>query len=124
MALDHPGGSTGYRIDYGGRSVVYLTDNEGRHEERDKELVAFANGADLVIYDTTYTEEEIDSKKGWGHSTWRDGMRLADAAKVKTFCLFHHAPEHDDATMDEILAQARAARPGTIAAMENTVIQL
>ena len=104
--------------------MVYLTDNEGGHEERDKELAAFANGADLVIYDTTYTEDEIDSKKGWGHSTWRDGMRLADAAKVKTFCLFHHAPEHDDATMDEILAQARAARPGTIAAMENTVIQL
>jgi phosphoribosyl 1,2-cyclic phosphodiesterase len=51
-------------------------------------------------------------------------MRLADAAKVKTFCLFHHAPEHDDATMDEILARARAARPGTIAAMENTVIHL
>ena len=124
VALDHPGGSTGYRIDYGGRSVVYLTDNEGRHEERDKELVAFADRADLVIYDTTYTEEEINSKKGWGHSTWRDGMRLADAAKVKTFCLFHHAPEHDDATMDEILARARAVRPGTIAAMENTVIHL
>ena len=81
VALDHPGGATGYRIDYGGRSVAYLTDNEGRHEERDKELVAFADRADLVIYDTTYTEDEIDSKKGWGHSTWRDGMRLADAAE-------------------------------------------
>jgi phosphoribosyl 1,2-cyclic phosphodiesterase len=124
VALDHPGGATGYRIDHAGRSVVYLTDNEGRHEERDAELMAFCDRADLVIYDTTYTEDEIDSKKGWGHSTWRDGMRLADAAKVKTFCLFHHAPEHDDATMDEILAQARATRPGTMAAMENTVIQL
>jgi phosphoribosyl 1,2-cyclic phosphodiesterase len=124
VVLDHPGGATGYRIDFAGRSVAYLTDNEGRHEERDKEMVAFARDADLVIYDTTYTEDEIDAKKGWGHSTWRDGLRLAEAAGVKTFCLFHHAPEHDDEAMDALLAQARAARPGTIAAMEGQVIRL
>lgn len=124
IALDHPGGATGYRVDYGGRSAAYLTDNEGRQEDHDTALVAFAAAADLVIYDTTYTEAEIDSKKGWGHSTWRDGMRLADAARAKTFCLFHHAPEHDDATMDDILAKAQAARPGTIAAMEGAVIHL
>ena len=123
-ALDHPGGATGYRIDYDGRSVAYLTDNEGRREDRDKELIALRVDADLVIYDTTYTEDEIDAKKGWGHSTWQDGMRLADAARAKTFCLFHHAPEHDD---DDHGRHARAgarARPGTIAAMENTVIHL
>ena len=74
-----------------------------------------------MIYDCTYTEDEIVSKKGWGHSTWRDGLRLADAAGVKTFCLFHHAPEHDDAFMDASLAEARAARPGTIAAREGLV---
>jgi len=124
MALDHPGGATGYRIEYGGRAVVYLTDNEGRREDHDAGLVRLCDRADLIIYDTTYTEDEIDAKKGWGHSTWQDGMRLADAAKIKTFCLFHHAPEHDDETMDRILAEARARRPGTIAAMENTVIHL
>jgi phosphoribosyl 1,2-cyclic phosphodiesterase len=124
IALDHPGGCTGYRIEYGGKSLVYLTDNEGRHEDRDRSLVAFTARADLVIYDTMYTEDEIDSKKGWGHSTWRDGLRLADAAQADTFCLFHYAPEHDDAAIDALLAQARAVRPGTIAAMENTVIHL
>ncbi len=123
-ALDHPGGATGYRIEYRGRSVVYVTDNEGRHEDRDAELVALAERADLVIYDTTYTEDEIDSKAGWGHSTWQDGARLVDAARAKTLCLFHHDPEHDDETMDRILAQARAQRPDTIAAMENAVIHL
>lgn len=124
LMLDHPGGATAYRIDSGGRSVAYVTDNEGRREDRDKSLVAFTKGADLVIYDTTYTEDEIDEKKGWGHSTWQDGMRLADAAGVKTFCLFHHAPEHDDTAMDAMLAQARAARPGTIAAIEGQIIRL
>ncbi len=124
IMLDHPGGATGYRIDYRGRSVAYLTDNEGRRENQDKALVAFAKDADLVIYDTTYTEAEIDEKKGWGHSTWQDGIRLADAADAKTFCLFHHAPEHNDAQMDALLAEARAARPGTIAAIEGQIIRL
>jgi phosphoribosyl 1,2-cyclic phosphodiesterase len=124
VVLNHPGGATGYRIDYGGRSVAYLTDNEGRREDRDEKLIAAAKGADLVIYDTAYTEDEIEAKKGWGHSTWQDGVRLADAAGAKTFCLFHHAPEHDDAMMDMLLAEARAARPGTIAAVEGQVIYL
>jgi phosphoribosyl 1,2-cyclic phosphodiesterase len=124
VALNHPGGATGYRIEYRGRSVAYLTDNEGRREDRDEALIAAAKDADLVIYDTAYTEDEIEAKKGWGHSTWQDGVRLANAAGAKTFCLFHHAPEHDDAAMDVLLAEARAARPGTIAAIEGEVIRL
>jgi phosphoribosyl 1,2-cyclic phosphodiesterase len=124
VALNHPGGATGFRIDYSGRSVAYLTDNERRRDDRDEALIAAARNADLVIYDTAYTESEIEAKKGWGHSTWQDGVRLADAAGVKTFCLFHHAPDHDDAAMDALLAEARAARPGTIAAIEGEVIRL
>lgn len=124
VALNHPGGATGYRIDYKGRSVAYLTDNERRRDNRDEALIAAARNADLVIYDTAYTEDEIEAKKGWGHSTWQEGARLADAAGAKTLCLFHHAPEHDDATMDALLAEARAARPGTIAAIEGQIIRL
>jgi phosphoribosyl 1,2-cyclic phosphodiesterase len=121
--LDHPGGATGYRLEFAGRVFAYLTDNEARHT-LDPGLIALANDADLAVYDCAYTDEEIVSKKGWGHSTWRDGLRLADAAGVKTLCLFHHAPEHDDAVMDRIAAQAREARPGTVAAMEGQVIEL
>ncbi len=124
VALDHPGGATGYRVDFDGRSVAYLTDNEHRPDGFDPKLIEIARGADLVIYDCTFTEDEIGAKTGWGHSTWNDGLRLADAAAVKTFCMFHHAPEHDDAFMDRIAAEAKAARPGTIVAIEGDVIDL
>lgn len=124
IALDHPGGCTGYRIDYAGRALVYLTDNESRQAQPDAALIAFAAGVDLLVYDTTYSEDEIAARKGWGHSTWRAGARLADAAGAKTLCLFHHAPEHDDAAMDALLAQARAERPATIAAIEGATIRL
>jgi phosphoribosyl 1,2-cyclic phosphodiesterase len=121
--LDHPGGATGYRLDFAGHALAYLTDNESG-KETDARLAEFAQGVDLLIYDCTYTDEEIASKTGWGHSAWRDGLRLADAAKVKTFCLFHHAPEHDDACMDRIVSEASRIRPGTIAAIEGRTIAL
>jgi phosphoribosyl 1,2-cyclic phosphodiesterase len=124
VALDHPGGATGYRVDYAGRSVAYLTDNERQSGGFDPALLALAKGADLAIYDCTYTDEEIHDKTGWGHSTWRDGLRLADAAGIKTFCLFHHAPEHDDEFMDRLARDAEKARPGTIVATEGNVIEL
>jgi phosphoribosyl 1,2-cyclic phosphodiesterase len=124
VALNHPGGATGYRIDFGGKSFSYITDNEWRRDSHDAPLVSLAKGTDLLVYDTAYTEDEIESKKGWGHSTWRDGVCLADAAGAGTLCLFHHAPEHDDNAMDALAAEARAARPGTIAAIEGQVIRL
>jgi phosphoribosyl 1,2-cyclic phosphodiesterase len=122
--LDHPDGATGYRLEFAGRTLAYLTDNEGRPGHFDQGLLTLARDVDLAIYDCTFTEDEIASKAGWGHSTWRDGLRLADEARVKTFCMFHHAPEHDDAAMDRIAADAAAIRPGTVVATEGAVIEL
>jgi phosphoribosyl 1,2-cyclic phosphodiesterase len=121
--LDHPDGATGYRIEFGGRTVAYLTDNEQRGAF-DPRIVSLARGADLMIYDSTFTEEQIATKHGWGHSTWLEGAKLADEAGAKTFCLFHHDPDHDDAAMDRIAAEARAKRAGTIVAREGDVIEL
>jgi ribonuclease BN (tRNA processing enzyme) len=75
-------------------------------------------GTDLFIYDATYTDAEFAKYVGWGHSTWQEGVRLADAAKVKQLVLFHHDPSHDDAFMDQVVAEANKLRPGTIAARE------
>lgn len=124
VALDHPGGATGYRVDFAGRSFAYITDNEIRPSGPDPKLVAFMRGADLAAYDCTYADGEIETKVGWGHSSWRQGLALADAAGVRTFCLFHHAPEHDDAAMDRIAHEAAAVRKGTIVAVEGSVIEL
>ena len=51
-------------------------------------LIATAKDTDLLVYDTAYTEDEIEAKKGWGHSTWRDGVRFADAARRKNTSAF------------------------------------
>jgi phosphoribosyl 1,2-cyclic phosphodiesterase len=123
-ALNHPGGATGYRIEYGGQSVAYLTDVELGDGPLDPALLALAKDAGLVILDTTYTDAELPSHIGWGHSTWQQGVRLANAAGAGRLCLFHHDPDHDDTIMDTIKAAASAARPGTIVASEGLQIGL
>jgi phosphoribosyl 1,2-cyclic phosphodiesterase len=124
VPLDHPGGATGYRVDFAGKSFAYVSDNEIRPAGPDPRLIELIRGTNLTVYDCTYIDSEIGSKAGWGHSTWRQGLALADAAGIKTFCLFHHAPEHDDAFMDKIAFEAAAARKGTIVAVEGSVIEL
>jgi phosphoribosyl 1,2-cyclic phosphodiesterase len=111
--LNHPGQATGYRIEWGGRSVAYLTDMEHPAEGIDPTVRALAERADLLIYDASYTDEEYAIRAGWGHSTWREAVRLADAAEVGKLLLFHHDSSHDDAFMDKIAGEADQVRPGT-----------
>jgi phosphoribosyl 1,2-cyclic phosphodiesterase len=120
--LNHPNGATGYRVEHGGKSICYVTDTEHREGELDPNILGLIDGTDIFIYDATYTDEEYPNYAGWGHSTWQEGMRLADAAKVETYVIFHHDPSHDDAFMDEVAAAAEAARPGTVVAREGMVL--
>jgi phosphoribosyl 1,2-cyclic phosphodiesterase len=122
--LHHPGGATGYRIEHGGRAVTYITDVEMNDGPADSALLALTKDAGLVIMDATYTDEELPSRLGWGHSSWQQAVRLADAAKADKLCLFHHDPDHDDAFMDKIKCAAETARPNTIVASEGMQIDL
>jgi phosphoribosyl 1,2-cyclic phosphodiesterase len=122
--LNHPGGATGYRVDYGGRSVAYITDIEIGAGPLDPALIALVKGVSLLILDTTYTNEELPSHIGWGHSSWQQGIELANAAGAEQLCLFHHDPDHDDDLMDKIAAKAKASRPGTIVAREGLKVDI
>ncbi len=122
--LDHPDGATGYRIEYAGRSVAYITDTESRYDNYIGNITSLARGADLMIFDCTYTEEELISRAGWGHSTWQQGVQIADAAGARVFCLFHHDPDRDDSALDTLAGAVDAARAGTIVAREGLVVNL
>jgi len=122
--LNHPNGATGYRIEYSGKSVCYVTDTEHVIGEPDQRVLGLIDGADLVIYDASYTDEEFPSKIGWGHSTWQEAIRLCKAANVRRLAFFHHAPEHDDPFMLRIEEQARAAYADSFVAREKTTITI
>ncbi len=116
--LHHPGSAVGYRLEWNGKTVAYVTDTEHDPAARDADVLRLAKDADILIYDATYTDEEFPLYKGWGHSTWQEGVRLADAAGAKRLVLFHHAPSRTDIELDRIETEAAALRPGTVAARE------
>lgn len=122
--LRHPNGATGYRLDYGGLSVCYVTDTEHVPGEPDENVLALIEGADLVIYDATYTDAEFNAKRGWGHSTWQEGVRLCRAAGVRRLAIFHHDPEHEDAFMEHLEDEARRSWEGALVARDNMEITL
>jgi phosphoribosyl 1,2-cyclic phosphodiesterase len=122
--LNHPGGATGFRIEHDGRSLCYITDTEHRPPDRDDNIVKLCRDTDLMIYDSTYTDEEFPRYIGWGHSTWQEAIRIADDAGVKRLALFHHDPGHDDEFMDKVAQKAESRRPGTIVAREGLEIEL
>jgi len=123
-SLNHPGGATGYRIECAGKVIAYITDIEHREGAMSLPAAELAKGADLLIYDANYTDNEYAEHVGWGHSTWREAVRLAETTGVKQVALFHHDPSHDDAQMDAIEAAAREARPRTFVAREGAIIAL
>jgi phosphoribosyl 1,2-cyclic phosphodiesterase len=120
--LNHPNRATGYRIEHDGHAIAYLTDTEHVPGTQDENVLALARDADLMIYDSTYTDEEYPAHAGRGHSTWQQGVRLADAAGAKRLVLFHHNPARDDTALDAIGREAQARRPGTLVAAEGLTL--
>jgi phosphoribosyl 1,2-cyclic phosphodiesterase len=121
-ALNHPKGATGYRVNYLGNSVCYVTDTEHKIDQPDENILDLIANADLVIYDATYTDEEYPKFAGWGHSTWQEGVRLCKQAGVKKLAIFHHDPAHDDKFLREISNQAKSMWDGSFVAKEGEEI--
>jgi phosphoribosyl 1,2-cyclic phosphodiesterase len=124
LALNHPGNAVGYRIEWAGSSVCYITDTEPPAQGLDQALVQFVTDTNILIYDASFTDDEYKSRVGWGHSTWQAAADIADAANVGRLVLFHHDPDHDDATMDAIGQAIEARRTGSLVATEGMQLRL
>lgn len=108
VALNHQGACAAIIVEAEGRKLCYVTDHEHGDQGADDRVAAAAAGADLLIYDATFTDAEWPSHRGWGHSTWEEGLRLKQRAGVKLLALAHHEPDRTDDALDA-LAMAAAA---------------
>ena len=120
---NHPGDSYGYRFEDAGKTLVYCTDVE-HADGIDPSVVALARDADLLIHDAQYTPEELEEKKGWGHSSWEQAVAVAEQAGVKKLALFHHDPEHTDSLLLKVERDCRQRFPEAFLAREGAEIKL
>jgi phosphoribosyl 1,2-cyclic phosphodiesterase len=130
IALNHPYGSVGYRVDADGTSVAYVADtapftevlhkqhflrgleplsDEDRRalETMRADLVAALRGCDTVVYDTHFLPDEYRRFPHYGHSTPEHALEICGEAAARRLVLYHHAPSHDDDVMDEVAARYR-----------------
>src|SRR5205807_10593552 len=125
MWLNHPQGCLGFRLEAGGKVLVYATDNEPGHIIFDKNVRKLAEGADVLIYDAQYLPEEYEAnKRGWGHSHWREAINVVMESGAKELVLFHHDPDHNDAMIDKVVQNARDHYANVRAASEGLEIEL
>jgi phosphoribosyl 1,2-cyclic phosphodiesterase len=114
--INHPGGGCAYRIEGDGTSCAYVTDNEldppGRAATTYDQWVEFCHGADVLIHDAMYQEDDMPQKHGWGHSLMSQVRRLAVDAEVGCLVMFHHDPNRTDAELDFIQADNNAFLKG------------
>lgn len=115
----HPGPTVGYRISTAAATLAYIPDHEPALGVPAFPLAAewtsgyaLASGADLLIHDAQYSDQEYAERVGWGHSSLRHALLFASMADVKHLVPFHHDPEHTDEDLDRFFSTMVAeARP-------------
>ena len=107
--IPHIGNTLGFRIEADGAAVAYLPDHQAPVDRATVSLdvLELCDGADLLIHDAQYTEEEFVELFDWGHSTPAYAVQVANEAGVRRLDLFHHDPGHTDRQIDVMLRAAR-----------------
>lgn len=122
--LNHPGGATGYRVEWQGRAVAVVTDTEHEPGTLDPAALKLMQGADLALYDAAYEDHELSACRGFGHSTWQQAIRLAQAAGTRRVGFIHHMPLRTDAELARIGRAAQAMLRGAFVARDGMRIAL
>ena len=110
FALDHPGGSFGFRFDRNGKSVAIGVDGEYKRISR-KDLgpdLQFYQNLDLLVFDAQYEISELISRFDWGHSSPTIGIDLAIREGIRAIALTHHDPWSSPVKLRRMLGEAEA----------------
>ncbi len=112
--VPHLGPTVGYRLEWRGVAIAYIPDHQQPPSGWgiDPEVLALADGVDLLIHDAQYSSAEFVAKQAWGHSTVPYAVEVARRAGARTLALFHHDPDHDDAMIDSLVQEARVLATG------------
>jgi phosphoribosyl 1,2-cyclic phosphodiesterase len=130
--VPHVGQTNGYRIEWGGASVAFISDHQQPQDRPDHvsdEVLELCDGVDLLIHDAQYTPAEFSQRATWGHCTVDYALEVARQSGARSLALFHHDPAHDDDFVDKLAAAARARAaeigvPHVFAAAEGTRVHL
>ena len=120
--LNHPGNAIGYRVEFAGRAIAIVTDTEHDPGHFDPAVLALIENVDLFLYDTTFEDAEMATFRGFGHSTWEQAIRLAEASGARSVGFVHHAKFRTDDDLLRIEAEAQCLFPRSFCGRDGQVI--
>ena len=101
MEMNHPGRAFGYSITYENRKFVYLGDNEFVPSQM-TELCNFCENSNIILWDGMFNDKDLVERKGWGHSSVKQGVEFFNKVNCKKMLITHHAPWRTDYELDKI----------------------
>lgn len=116
--LNHPSAAYGFRIEYQGKVFAFAPDFELGDPAGDTALAALVQDADLALLDAMFTVDELETRRGYGHSTWGEVAQICARANVASWQMFHHSPCRTDDQLDAMEAALRQKFPTCGAARE------
>jgi phosphoribosyl 1,2-cyclic phosphodiesterase len=125
--VPHIGPTVGYRIEFGGKSLAYISDHQQPLDgsftlpEGVREL---AQDVDLLIHDSQYTMAEFEIKKTWGHCTSEFAIGIGSACNARRVALYHHDPDRTDGELDALRPCDAAGKSQVFVAREGATITL
>ena len=108
--VPHVGITNGYRIEWAGASVAYISDHQQPIDDASRvapAVLELCRDVDLLIHDAQYTDDEFAERSTWGHCTVRYAIEVARQSGAKRLALFHHDPSHEDDEVDLLAAEAK-----------------
>jgi phosphoribosyl 1,2-cyclic phosphodiesterase len=120
---DHPGGAYSYRFEVDDKALVFSTDIE-HVNGIDHNFVEFCRGANVLIHDAQYTDDELSEKLGWGHSSYGQAIKVAELAHIDRLVVTHHDPDHDDLFLSKMEHFYRKRFGDILFAREGMVVEL
>jgi phosphoribosyl 1,2-cyclic phosphodiesterase len=137
LPVSHRGSTVGYRLEVARGSLAFIPDHEPvmgvELAELDSDWIsghALADGVDVLLHDSQFTEEEYPERVGWGHSSVAHAVEFARKADVGRLVLFHHDPDRSDTEVEQLTERASELWEGAgdgaapVAAHEGMTIEL
>jgi phosphoribosyl 1,2-cyclic phosphodiesterase len=133
--LNHPVIDFGYRIESNGKSIFFTGDHEPPYniyepgddgydeyqvfvDEKVQSIHDAIRDVDVFIADSSYTDAEYPSKKGWGHGTFSSSIISANQVGAKVLFCTHHEPTRSDDALEDAFQIALIANHSIAAGMD------
>ena len=120
----HPGGVCAYKLVSGSKSITYLPDVENVDANTIPNLVEFCGTSDLLIIDSSYSDDEILTRRGWGHFCTSDIHLLAERMQQTAIYLFHHEPNKSDERIERDSEKLRSSNSNVFIAKQGEEIEI